>query len=334
MILFLYFALKGINIKESINLIYNANIGYVILFFVLFISSHFLRSLRWQIMTKSIKENSKTVNFFGATMIGYGVNCVIPRLGEVYRGLFIGKWEGISRSSMLGTIIIERVIDVIMLVFTVIASLFLYQGDLFKDVIWLKSTIVFALVFSFIFILFIIVFSVWKKEVSEKFIQKLSFISPKIANKTDYIFHTLLAGIASIKGYKNWIYTTILSFIIIFLYAYTTQVGLLMFNFNETKEITFAMAWVISALSSFGVIIPTPGGTGSYHAISIFILVELFTFGKEAAAAYAILTHFISYIVFIGFALFFFFYINLRQKNEGGNTEDFISVLKSSRDSK
>ncbi len=334
MVLFLYFALKGIDIKKSIKLIYNANIGYVLLFFTLFISSHFLRSLRWQVMTKSIKKDSKTINFFGATMIGYGVNCVIPRLGEVYRGLFIGKWEGISRSSMLGTIIIERVIDVIMLVFTVIVSLFLYKGNLFNDVVWLKSTIIFSLIFSSVFILFIILFSTWKKEVSENFIHKLSFFSPKIASKTDYIFHTLLTGIASIKGYKNWTYTLLLSVIIIIIYALTTQIGLLMFNFNYAGEITFAMAWIVSALGSFGVIIPTPGGTGSYHAISIFILVELFAFGKEAAAAYAILTHFISYIVFIGLALFFFIYINLKLKNKGGKAEDFISVLKSGKGDK
>ncbi len=332
MILFLYFALKGIDIKESITLIYNANVGYVVLFFILFIGSHFLRSFRWQIMTKSIKSDSKTINFFGATMIGYGVNCVIPRLGEVYRGLFIGKWEGISRSSMLGTIIIERVIDIIMLVFTVIVSLFLYNGNLFNDVVWLKSTIIFTLVFSSSFIIAIVIFSLWKKEVSENFIKKLNFISPKIANKVDYIFHTLLAGIAGIKGVKNWIITGFLSIIIILLYAITTQVGLLMFNFQYAGEITFAMAWVVSALCSFGVIIPTPGGTGSYHAISIFILVELYSFGKEAAAAYAILTHFISYIVFIGLALFFFIFINIKQKSRGGKAEDFISVLKSSKD--
>lgn len=334
MILFLYFALRGINIKESINLIYNTNLGYIILFFFLFVGSHFIRSYRWQIMTKSIKPNSKTINFFGATMIGYGVNCVIPRLGEVYRGLFLGKWEGISRSSMLGTIIIERVIDVIMLVFTVVVSLFLYKGNLFNDVVWLKSTIIVSLVFSFIFILAIVVFIFWKKEVSENLIKKLSFISPKISNKIDYIFHTLLDGISGIKGYKNWFYTILLSVLIIVLYALTTQVGLMMFNFHYSKEITFGMAWVISALCSFGVIIPTPGGTGSYHAISIFVLVELYSFHKEAAAAYAILTHFISYVVFIGLALFFFIYINLKQKKSGGNTEDFISVLKSSRESK
>ncbi len=332
MILFLYFSLKGIDIKRSVELIYSAKIGYVLLFFALYISSHFLRAYRWQIMTKSIKPNSKTINFFGATMIGYAVNCIIPRLGEVYRGLFIGKWEGISRTSMFGTIILERIIDILMLLFAVTVSFLLYKGNLFNDVIWLKSTIIFTLSFSFIFIITLISFGVWKAEVSEKIIKKLFTFSPKFAEKSDYIFHALLAGIYGIKELKNKIFTLLLSFVIIILYAYTTYAGLLMFNFNNSFTVTFATAWVISALSSFGVIIPTPGGTGSYHAISIFLLVQLYSFTKEAAAAYAILTHFIAYIVFISFGIFFFIYINYKLKSDGGKAEDFISVLKSKKD--
>ena len=48
-------------------------------------------------------------------MVGYGVNCVTPKLGEVTRAVLLGKWEKLSRSSMFGTVILERVIDLISL---------------------------------------------------------------------------------------------------------------------------------------------------------------------------------------------------------------------------
>ena len=326
--MFLYIAFSGIDIKKSLQLIYSADVIYIFMFLLLFIASHFLRSVRWKFMINSLKPDAKLVNLFGATMIGYGVNCIIPRLGEVYRGLFLGKWEGLSRSSMLGTIVVERIIDVIMLIFAVIISIFVYNGDLFKDVVWLKSTIYAASIISIGLILFIILFVIWKKEFSELFIKKISKYSPKIADKIDYIFHTLLDGFSSIRGVKNWVFTCILSVVIILGYSATTYVGMYMFHFDNIHVITFGMAWVISTIGAFGVIIPTPGGTGSYHAITIFILVELFKFDLESAAAYAILTHILSYVVFISSAFFFISLINKLQKNKGAKSENFLSVFK------
>lgn len=299
---------------------------------MLFVLSHFLRSVRWKIMISTLKPDVKVLNTFGAMMIGYGVNCVVPRLGEVYRGLFLGKWEGVSRSSMLGTIILERIIDVIMLLVAVIVSVFVYNGDLFNDVAWLKSTIYISTGAAVVFVAFAILFFLWKTEVSEHFIKNILSFSPKLADKVSYVFHTLMDGVAGLRGTKNWLFTCLLSLVVIIVYALTTYVGLYMFNLYTSQEITFAMAWVISALGSFGVIIPTPGGTGSYHAISIFLLVELYSFNSESAAAYAILTHFISYVVFISCSMFFIFYINQKRRNRGEKSENFFSVFKLERE--
>ena len=87
-------------------------------------------------------------------MIGYGVNFVVPRLGEISRAALIGKWEGLSRSSMFGTVIIERVIDVIFLGFTLLLSVYLSE-DLFINFPWLKSTLYITFVLMFIAIFFL-----------------------------------------------------------------------------------------------------------------------------------------------------------------------------------
>jgi len=68
---------------------------------------------------------------------------------------------------------------------------------------------------------------------------------------------------------------------------------------ESTGKVTFSLAWILMTVSSFGVVIPTPGGTGPYHMISIFVLTRLYNFNYETSAAYSILTHFISYIAFI-----------------------------------
>ena len=70
------------------------------------------------------------------------------------------------------------------------------------------------------------------------------------------------------------------------------------------------MAWIIMSISAIGVVIPTPGATGSYHALAISTLVLLFGFGETISAAYAFLTHIISYFLFIITALIMFFLLN------------------------
>ena len=81
-------------------------------------------------------------------------------------------------------------------------------------------------------------------------------------------------------------------------------------------------------ISAFGIIIPTPGGTGTYHFIAISVLVGLFTYTEVAASAYAILTHTASMVVFIISMFLFMGYINYKRGKMGLPKENFYSVIK------
>jgi len=70
------------------------------------------------------------------------------------------------------------------------------------------------------------------------------------------------------------------------------------------------------SISAIGVVIPTPGGTGSYHTLAKSTLVLLFGFGETISAAYALLTHIISYFLFIFIALALFFLLNKTEANQ------------------
>jgi uncharacterized protein (TIRG00374 family) len=154
MVLFLYLAFNNINFNEVLTILGSISLTWLIVYLFVWFLSHLVRAVRWKTIIKSVKEDTSVLNLFGATMVGYGVNCVIPRLGELYRGLFLGKWENISRSSMIGTIVLERVIDIIVLGFSVLISVSIYNGNLYNEVIWLKST----LYFGFLAILIMIIF--------------------------------------------------------------------------------------------------------------------------------------------------------------------------------
>jgi len=309
-VLFLYLAFSDINISEMIGLVTQASIVWVLIFSAAILLGHFVRALRWKIILYSVKPDAKMINLFGALMIGYGVNCVTPKLGEVSRAIMVGKYENLSKTSMFGTVIVERVIDIFSLGIAVLISVYIWSSSLYETFPWLEPTLYISSAILFT-VLLMIYLSVRLKEKFYGIILKLiGKFSLKFAEKFRYIFEMLNQGFTSLKGTRNYVLTFITSIALLLMYALTSYIGFLMLGIQAEYSITFAMGWVVMSISAIGVVIPTPGATGSYHALAMSTLILLFGFGETISAAYAFLTHFISYFIFIVVALIMYFSLN------------------------
>jgi len=309
-VIFLYLAFADVDFSEVLELVAQASIFWVIIFSVLIMLGHYVRALRWKIILNSVKPDVKMWNLFGALMIGYGVNCVTPKLGEVTRAIMIGRYENLSRSSMFGTVIVERVIDIISLGSAVVISAFIWSASLYETFPWLEPTLYISAI-SLVIVLLIIYLSVkFREKFYGYFLRFVDRISQKFAERLGYIFEMLIQGFTSLKGTKNYVLTFITSAIILLIYALTSYSGFFILNMQSEHNITFAMGWILMSISAIGVVIPTPGSTGSYHALAKNTLVLLFGFGETLSAAYAFLTHIISYVLFIAVALLMYFVLD------------------------
>lgn len=325
--LFLYLAFLNVDVSKVIQYTLTAIPGYIALFICIFLLSHFLRALRWKYILSSVKQDVSVKNLFGALMIGYGVNCVVPRLGEVTRAVLVGKWEGLSRSSMFGTVILERVIDTIFFVIALAISFFLSTRNLLGVFPWLKTTMYIATI-GICAGLVLVFFAIKYKQMFIKWIIKLAGkISPKGAEFLARFFDTLLQGFSSLKGWKNYCITILLSISIVLLYALNSYVGFLMLGFQNLYLIDYGSGWIIMSLSSIATAIPTPGSTGSYHLLVKSALILLFGMAEDKSLAYAFLTHIISYIMFILTSLFFFFTMYKQKDNLHTTAETNMSKV-------
>lgn len=112
----IFLTLRQINFKESFELIKNANYYILIPGIIVYAMTYVLRSVRYYFMLSPIKKTPVFKNF-PYTMLGFFMNNIIPlRIGEIIRAKVTGERLGVSRSSVLGTIVIERLIDVIIFV--------------------------------------------------------------------------------------------------------------------------------------------------------------------------------------------------------------------------
>ena len=111
----LVFAFKGIDLKNTIHEIKEANLFLVVLSVVLAIVALVLRAYRWNILIEPLGFKPKLSNTFHSLMVGYLANLALPRLGEVTRCGSLTKAEKIPFDELFGTVIVERLVDVICL---------------------------------------------------------------------------------------------------------------------------------------------------------------------------------------------------------------------------
>jgi glycosyltransferase 2 family protein len=306
-IVFLWFAFRGVNSDEVLSALSHISILWIVVFILLTLFAHFLRALRWRIILTSVKKDISVNHLFGSLLIGYGVNNVIPRLGEVSKAVSVGQIEGISRSSIFGTIIVERVIDIIFFGASVILSGLIYRGNLYDEFTWLEPTIYFGLfaILAIIFTLFLTI------KFREKFytgiVLAAGLFSERWAKKLAEIFDKLITGFSSLRGTKNTILVLIISVLIMLTYAVTSYTGFYILGMESNSKNLISTAWIVMSISAIGIMIPTPGGIGSYHTITKSILVNLFAFGEGISIAYAALTHAISYSTHLVSAAIYFF---------------------------
>ncbi len=108
--------LRGVDLGKTVDLLTGARLGWLVLALAGFVADLFFRALRWQVLIRPIRPVPLN-RLSGYMLVGYLANNVLPaRLGELVRSHYLGDREGISRSATLGTVVVERVVDTVVLV--------------------------------------------------------------------------------------------------------------------------------------------------------------------------------------------------------------------------
>ncbi|MFK5889651.1 MAG: lysylphosphatidylglycerol synthase transmembrane domain-containing protein [Flavobacteriaceae bacterium] len=250
------------SIKNSFR---TAHYGWVFLSIALAIMSHLSRAYRWQFLLEPLGYKPKFTNSVLTVLVAYLLNLVIPRSGEVARAAAISKYEEIPFQKAFGTIVAERVADVIML-FSIIGIAFIMQTKLLSEYLfkddgsnpWHKFIILGGLA-----LITLILYFVFKKS-------KLPIIL-----KIKEFAKGLLEGVMSIVKMKKkgvFIFHTVLIWMLYVLMFYVTT-----FAIPETSHLpigAIVVGFVVGGLS----MALTNGGLGTYP---IFVASVLILYGVE-----------------------------------------------------
>jgi uncharacterized protein (TIRG00374 family) len=312
---FLYLAFRGNDFNELFVVLKNANYLYAIFgAFVGIMLGGYFRAIRWRYFLDPLKENIGIGILFSSMMIGYMMNSIIPRAGEVYRPVLLANKEKISKASAFGTILVERVFDLLSLLISFGICMLFYKDKLsaaFEEYN-LESISIYTSIVTLVLVI-IGILMIFNLERSERIIEKITMklLPEKFHQKVHNVFVSLINGFLFIKYPKYYFQIIILSVLMWVSYIAGTYLTLLAFNI----DITFFDANLVLTMATFAMTIPLPANSaGIYHLFCTATLVNIFGVDKESAFGFATVNHLLGLLGLVIVGAVFFLKENLNVK--------------------
>jgi len=304
----LYLTFRNTNFSRIKDQLFNLDPFYLSLCFFVTLGAHFLRAWRWKLLLEPMGYKPRLSTGFYAVVIGYLTNYAIPRGGELARCGVVFSTDKIPVDKLLGTVVTERIIDVILLfiifLITLVMEFSTINNFLHIEVLWQQHRNLFYLLILLAIALIILVFILRKK-----------IVSTVPYKKALHFLHGFNEGLLSVFKIKKqalfWIQSVGIWFGF-FLINYT---------FMHAMPVTASLPWmvvlVVLAMGAVGFAIPTPGGAGSYHYIVKMTLV-FYALSEADAEAYALVSHTMQ-AAFIAFAGSICLFLVFRERKKINN---------------
>ena len=246
-----------------------------------------MRGWRWRQTLAPLGEeghqvrNTVTVN---AVFLSYASSLVIPRIGEFARCGILKRWEGISFSKALGTVVTERAVDTLV-VLLVTGSTLLFQMSVFGTFFEKTGTSVDSIMQRFSLTGYLVTALCG---LAALLLLHLLLKHLFIYNKVKATLSGIWEGVRSLRNVKNlplFVFFTVGIWLSYFLHYYLT-----FFCFDFTSELGVGCALVSFVVGSIAVVVPTPNGAGPWH-FAVKTMLILYGVQDEQALYFVLIVH-------------------------------------------
>jgi len=235
--------------------------------------SHYFRALRWKLLLEPVNLKPRTANVTFAVLVGYLVNLLVPRMGEVARCSVLARYEDEPVDKIVGTMVAERSFDLLCLILVSILTYVLqlkianaYVADQLSR-LHISGAVIAIVVFFIILFIALIIFLYKKYK----------------ATRLGAIIKGLGDGVASIFRMKKRGAFLIYTFLIWFCYLSLIVIGFK--AIDATRHLSWLAGLAMLVFGSLGMIV-TPGGIGAYPIAIQGVLVNVYYINKNFALAF------------------------------------------------
>ena len=258
--------------------------GWMALSLVFGVFGHLFRGWRWVLSLEPLDEHPKSANCVYAVFVSYATNLLVPRIGEVSRCGILLKYDNVSFTKSLGTVVTERLIDTLCVLLITGATLLLQSGVF---VSFFAHTGTRAASFSHLFtsvnffitlacMVVLIIFGIF-------LLRKLAIFA-----KVRGIIDNIWQGCLSVRNVKN--FPLYLTYTIGIWICYFFQFYVAFFAFDFSAHLGWVAGLVMFVVGSIAVAVPTPNGAGPWH-FAVITMMMMYGISKDQAGIFALLVH-------------------------------------------
>ena len=304
-LLLLYFVFQKIDLSVFFARLDSVNYSWIWLSIIISIFEHIIRAFRWNLLMEKESDSLTTFNTTIVLIVSYFTSLIFPRFNDFVRCYLISKTNTIKLSTSLGTVVSERIVDVLSLIVLALLLLII-EYEIFVN---LLIDIVSEINFDFINVVFIVIAIVIVFYLFKILIKRNDFINVK--------FKEFKIGLFAFKDiYYRWdfLLSTFFLWVIYYLMGYV-----IFFALQETSHLGFNAGLAVLVAGTLGMIVPVNAGIGAYHFLVASILLN-YTISYEEGLFFATLIHgsqVVSLILF-GFVSSILLFVIIRSKSKKG----------------
>ena len=280
----LFFVFKDKDLEKMLVDLKNAEYKWLIFSMIFGYAAYLFRALRWLLLLETMNYKTSANHATQAVAAGYFANIIFPRAGELVRCTSLYKVTGIPVNKLFGTILLERAIDVVLLLICICLSFVLKFKELnsFFGTVFNSSSSGEITLGNLIFIVCLTGIPVG------------IYLLRKTLKKT-LLFQKILSLVLGVKeGFQTAFYMkqkglfTVYTLLIWLMYLLMTYVCF--YSIPETTHLTLADGLYITVIGGLGMVVPVQGGIGPYHAAVTLGIVSI-GLSETTGATLAVLIH-------------------------------------------
>ena len=284
-VIILYLVFRKIDLREFADALSQTRWEWIGAALLCGLLSHWFRGLRWALLAEPLGHRPSAIKAFYAVMSGYLANLALPRLGEITRCLLLARKTPLGLSALFGSVVLERLLDLAVLMVLAFGVLLGYQDMLLEPVLKFVTTNLGSGVSLGFLVAFLLgmatVVVLWRT---------LGRLVPVPAQMRQTLAD-IGKGVTGLRHVPSpWlvgVYTALIWL------GYYLMTYFCFFAFPGAESLGAPDAMLLLVAGAFGFVMPVQGGMGAYHAAIVWTLgmIPGLAMSPTTALAFATLSH-------------------------------------------
>ncbi len=279
----------------------NVDWHWLALALLLILATYVGRALRWEVMLRPLARKASLLRVLSATCIGFTAVVLFGRAGEPVRPYLIARKEGVSFSSQIAAWVVERILDVLMILVIFGVALTQVSHSAIRSSPRIEVTLqaggAAAGIAGFACLALLVGLRQFRGNVQKRLLEAITFLPAPMLARIQTFFAAFGEGMQSTRSSSFTL--LLIGYTIIEWVVIAGSFFCVFHAFPATARLGFTDIVIVLGFVSFGSVLQIPGVGGGMQIVTILVLTEFYGVGLEAASGVALMLWLISFVAIV-----------------------------------